>query len=78
MLGSPGGSVIKNPPANVGDPGSVPGLGGSPRGGNGNPTPIFLPGEFHRQRSYSSWVEKSQQDLAAKHAYNHMLGNPGV
>ena len=26
----PGGSVAKNPPANVGDVGSVPGLGGSP------------------------------------------------
>ena len=51
MLGFPGGSVIKNPPANAGDSGSVPGLGGSPRGGNGNPTPVFLPGESHRQRN---------------------------
>ena len=51
MLGFPGGSVIKNPPANAGDSGSVPGLGGSPREGNGNPTPVFLPGESHRQRN---------------------------
>ena len=32
--------VVKNPPANVGDirdPGSVPKLGRSPGGGNGNP-----------------------------------------
>ena len=35
--GSPGGSVVKNPPANVGDVGSIPGLGRSPREGNGNP-----------------------------------------
>ena len=29
--------VVKNPPDNAGDAGSVPGLGGSPGGGNGNP-----------------------------------------
>ena len=29
--------MVKNPPANAGDVGSVPGLGGSPEGGNGNP-----------------------------------------
>ena len=29
-LGFPGSSAVKNPPANVGDVGSVPGLGGSP------------------------------------------------
>ena len=29
-VGFPGGSVIKNPPANVGDVGSIPGLGRSP------------------------------------------------
>ena len=31
-----GGSVIKNPPANAGDTGSVPGSGRSPGEGNGN------------------------------------------
>ena len=30
------GSVVKNPPANVGDMGSVPGLGRSPGEGNSN------------------------------------------
>ena len=33
----PGGSVVKNPPANSGDTGAVSGLGRSPGGGNGNP-----------------------------------------
>ena len=36
----PGGSAVKNPPANagdVGDPGSIPGWGRSPAEGNGNP-----------------------------------------
>ena len=38
--GSPGGSVVKNLPANAGDSGDsgwIPGLGRSPGGGNGNP-----------------------------------------
>ena len=29
--------MVKNPPANAGDAGSVPGLGRSPGGGNGSP-----------------------------------------
>ena len=29
MWGFPGGSVVKNPPTNAGDTGSIPGLGGS-------------------------------------------------
>ena len=33
----PGGVVVKNMPANARDVGSIPGLGRSPGGGNGNP-----------------------------------------
>ena len=36
-MGFPGGSVIKNPPASIGDAGSIPGWGRSPGEGNGNP-----------------------------------------
>ena len=36
-MGFPGGSVVKNPPANAGDMGLIPGPGGSPGEGNGNP-----------------------------------------
>ena len=32
-----GGSVVKNPPANAGDAGLIPGSGRSPGKGNGNP-----------------------------------------
>ena len=35
--GFPGGSVVKNPPANAGDSGSIPGSGRYPGEGNGNP-----------------------------------------
>jgi len=56
IWGFPGGSVIKNPPAE--------GLGPIPVGGKipwrraRQPTPVFLPGESHGQRSlagYSPW-----------------------
>ena len=36
MLGFSGDSVVKNPPANAGDVGSIPQLGRSPGKGNGN------------------------------------------
>ena len=39
-MGLPGGSAVKNLPADAGDAagtGSIPGLGKSPGGGNGNP-----------------------------------------
>ena len=44
--GFPGGSVIKNLPANVGearDVGSIPGLGRFPGGGQGNPLQYSYP-----------------------------------
>ena len=40
----PGGSVVKNPPANTGDAGSIPGLGRSPGEGNGNSPQYFCLG----------------------------------
>ena len=54
----PSGAVVKNPPANAGDTrdmGSIPGSGRSPSVRNGKPTPVFLPGKLHGQRSYSPW-----------------------
>ena len=36
-MGFPGGALVKNPPANAGDPGSIPGSRRSPGEGNGNP-----------------------------------------
>ena len=42
-------------------------LGGSPGEGKWQPTPVFLPGEFHGQRSlagYSPWIEESWTRLS--------------
>ena len=36
-VGFPDGSVVKNPPTNAGDVGSIPGSGRSPGDGNGTP-----------------------------------------
>ena len=41
MQGFPGGSAVKNMPANTGDIGSTPGLGISPGEGNGNSFQCF-------------------------------------
>ena len=52
------GLVVKNPPANAGDVrdvGSIPGWGRSPGGGQWQPTPVFLPGESHGQRSLAGY-----------------------
>ena len=51
--GFPGGSEVKVSASDVGDPGSIPGLGRSPGEGNGI-TPVFLPGESHGRRSLGS------------------------
>ena len=57
------GSDGKESTYNAGDLVSIPGLGRSPGEGNDwPPTPVFLPGEFHGQRSLagdSPWVSKS-------------------
>ena len=37
LPGFPGGSLVKNPPVNAGDSGSIPGSGRSPGEGNSNP-----------------------------------------
>ena len=54
--------VVKNPPANAGDLRDTGLIPGSERSlGEGQPTPVFLPGESHGQRSlagYSPWGRK--------------------
>ena len=57
-IGFPGGSDGKESACNAGDLGLIPGLGRSRWRREWLPIPVFLPGEFHRQRrpaSYSPW-----------------------
>ena len=54
----PGGSDSKEFACKAADLGSIPGQERSPGEGKWLPTPVFLLGEFHRQRSlvgYSPW-----------------------
>ena len=43
--------MVKNPPANAGNVGSIPGLGIFPGKGNGNPLQDSCLGKSHGQRS---------------------------
>ena len=55
MTGFHGGSEGKESACNAGDPGSIPGFGGSPGVREWLLTPVFLPGEFHGQRSLAGY-----------------------
>ena len=57
----PHSSVGKESACNTGDLGLISGSGRSPEEGNGYPTPVFLPGKSHGQRSlegYHPWCHK--------------------
>ena len=65
----PGGSVIKNLPTNVGDMGSIPGLGRSPGERNGNPLQDSCLGNPMDRRTYQAIVHeviRVKHDLAIK------------
>ena len=69
-MGFPGGSDGKESACNAGDPGSVPGSGGSPGEGNGKPTPVFLPGKSHGWRSlvgYCPWGHRESDTTERLH-----------
>ena len=55
VWGFPGGSVVKNLPANERDVASVPGLGRSPGEGYGNPLQYSCLDNLHGQRSLAGY-----------------------
>ena len=69
--------VVKNPPANAGDVrevGSVLRLGRSPWRRKWQPTPVFLPGKSHGQKSlvgYSLWGCKQSDMTERMSAHTH-------
>ena len=69
MLGLPGGSEVKNPPASAGDLGSIPGSGISLGEGNGNPLQSSCPGNPMDRGTWWASVHRITrvgQDLTAK------------
>ena len=56
----PRGSDSKESACDAGDP--VPWLGRSPGEGNGNPTPVFLPGESHGQKNLVGYSPRGHKE----------------
>ena len=75
-MGFPGGSDGKESACNVGDPGLILGSEKIPWKRERLPTPVFLPEEFHGQRSltgYGLWGCKESDDWAAN-THTHLFG----
>ena len=61
LVGFPGGSMVKNLPGNAGNARKDPWVRKIPWRRKWHPTPVFLPGKSHGQRSlvgYNPWVCK--------------------
>ena len=85
--GFPRGSVVKNPPANTGDKGSIPGSGRSPGEGNGVPLQYSClenPMDRGAWRATVHGVTKSWTRLSDTHTHTHTsrylcdLGKPSA
>ena len=80
MTSFPGGSMVKNPPASTEDAGSIPGLGRSPRGGNGNPFHYSCLGNAMDRGAWRAtvhgFVKESGHDLATKQQSNKCNDTP--
>ena len=84
--GFPGGSGSKESASNAGDPGdmgSVPGWGRSPWRREWLPTPVFLPGKSHGQRSLAGYTvhgghkESDTVELPTLTGKNSFIALPG-
>ena len=77
----PGGSVVKNPPANAGDAVSIPEWGRSPWRRKWSPSPVFLSGKSHGWRSLMGYspqgCNRVGHDLVTKQQ-QHILFNSDI
>ena len=68
--------VVKNPPANAGDvrdTGLIPGWGRFPWRRKWQPTPVFMPGKSHGQRSYTVQKVAESDTTERLHFHFHAL-----
>ena len=68
--------MAKNPPANAGDIGSIPGLGRSPGEGNGNPLQYScweIPWTEEPGRLQFTGLQRVRHDLVTKQQYQQLL-----
>ena len=81
IKGFPGGTVVKNLPANAGDArdtSSTPGSRRCPKSRKWQSTPVFLPGKHRGQRSlagYSPWSRKESDMTEHTHKVVHDHNN---
>ena len=69
--GLPGGAVVKNPPASAGD---AKDAGLIPWRRKWQPTPVFLPRNFHGQRSLAGYSPQGHKESdTAEHAHMHTI-----
>ena len=67
----PGGSVVKNPPANAGDAGSIPGWGRCPGEGNGNPLQLSCLGSAMDRGAWRATVHGVAQESEMSEQLNN-------
>ena len=69
--------MVKNPPVNAGDTGSIPGLGRSPGEGNGNPLQYSCMGHSMKRGTQQATVhgvaKRVGQDLATNQQQQYTL-----
>ena len=73
VLGFPGGSDGKESACNAGDLGLNPGLGRSPWRREWPPTPVFLPGDSHGQRSLAGSMESTEAGTTVSNTTNMIV-----
>ena len=76
-MGSPGGSLVKNPPASAEDETSIPRLGRCPGGGSGNPLQYSCLENAMDRGAWRAAVHgaTSSQTQLNMHTCTHSLGN---
>ena len=75
QMGFPGGSVVKNSPANAGDPGSIPMLGRSFGEGNSYPLQYSCLGNPMDGGAWQATVHRLAKNLTQLKRLNNMISD---
>ena len=68
-------TVVKNPPANAGDSDAIPSSGQVPCRKKRQPTPVFLPGKSHGQRSLVAHSPRGLKSVRNDWAHTQLPDN---